>query len=72
MYCNRESCILFILITKFCLCHLTRKYKPLHMQSTTFPSLCYSGRFSPFDITPPRFENPTEEGESKTRFVQLC
>ncbi|XP_060951280.1 mucin-2-like [Limanda limanda] len=37
------------------------------MQSTTFPSLCYSGRFSPFDLAPPRFENPTEEGESKTR-----
>ncbi|XP_062234613.1 mucin-2 [Platichthys flesus] len=45
----------------------SRKYKPLHMQSTTFPSLCYSGRFSPFDIPPPRFENQTEEGESKTR-----
>ncbi|CAK6956650.1 uncharacterized protein dbf4b [Scomber scombrus] len=46
---------------------LSRKYKPLHMQSMTFPTLCYSGRFSPFEAPPPRFEKWTEQGESKTR-----
>ncbi|XP_040885209.1 uncharacterized protein dbf4b [Toxotes jaculatrix] len=44
-----------------------RKYRPLHMQSMTFPSLCYLGRFSPFESPPPRFEKKTEQGENKTR-----
>ncbi|XP_059179996.1 uncharacterized protein dbf4b [Centropristis striata] len=46
---------------------LSRKYKPLHMQSMTFPTLCYSGRFSPFESPPPRFEKKTEPEENKTR-----
>ncbi|XP_069012406.1 uncharacterized protein dbf4b [Embiotoca jacksoni] len=45
----------------------SRKYKPLHIQSTTFPTLCYVGRFSPFELPPPRFEKQTEQGENKTR-----
>ncbi|XP_039991979.1 uncharacterized protein dbf4b [Xiphias gladius] len=46
---------------------LSRKYKPLHIQSMTFPSLCYLGQFSPFESPPPQFENQTEHGENKTR-----
>ncbi|KAG7227939.1 hypothetical protein INR49_013733 [Caranx melampygus] len=45
---------------------LSQKYKPLHMQSMTFPSLCYRGRFSPFESPPPQFEKQTEQG-TKTR-----
>ncbi|KAK2820436.1 hypothetical protein Q5P01_023395 [Channa striata] len=45
----------------------SRKYKPLHMQSMTFPSLWYSGRFSPFETPHPRFEKRTEQEENKTR-----
>ncbi|XP_008290440.1 uncharacterized protein dbf4b [Stegastes partitus] len=46
----------------------SRKYKPLHMQSMTFPSLCYLGRFSPFESPPPpRFDKRAEQGESKPR-----
>ncbi|KAF0025476.1 hypothetical protein F2P81_022357 [Scophthalmus maximus] len=43
----------------------SRKYKPLHLQSMTFPALCYLGRFSPFESPPPPFEKQTDEGESK-------
>ncbi|XP_058476140.1 uncharacterized protein dbf4b [Solea solea] len=40
----------------------SKKYKPLHMQAVTFPSLCYLGRFSPFESPPPPlFEKHTEE-----------
>ncbi|GLD62898.1 uncharacterized protein AKAME5_001456800 [Lates japonicus] len=46
---------------------LSRKYRPLHMQSVTFPSLCYLGRFSPFESPPPQFEKQMEKGEDKTR-----
>ncbi|TKS89643.1 Protein DBF4 -like protein B [Collichthys lucidus] len=46
---------------------LSRKYKPLHMQSMTFPTLWYSGRFSPFESPPPQFEKRTEQGETKAR-----
>ncbi|XP_023124079.2 uncharacterized protein dbf4b [Amphiprion ocellaris] len=47
---------------------LSRKYKPLHMQCMTFPSLCYLGRFSPFESPPPpRFEKRAEQEESKPR-----
>ncbi|XP_044194494.1 uncharacterized protein dbf4b [Thunnus albacares] len=46
---------------------LSRKYKPLHMQSMTFPTLCYSGRFSPFEAPPPQFEKWKEQGENKSR-----
>lgn len=60
------SCIKF-----YCFCYLTRKYRPLHMQSMTFPTLWYSGRFSPFESPPPLFEKLTEQGEDKTRFVNL-
>lgn len=45
---------------------LTRKYRPLHLQSMIFPTLWYSGRFSPFESPPPLFE---KQDESKTRFV---
>ncbi|KAF3704374.1 Protein DBF4 -like protein B Activator of S phase kinase-like protein 1 [Channa argus] len=45
----------------------SRKYKPLHMQSMTFPSLWYSGRFGPFETPHPRFEKRTEQEENKTR-----
>ncbi|XP_017289167.1 protein DBF4 homolog B [Kryptolebias marmoratus] len=44
----------------------SRKYKPLHVQSITFPALCYSGRFSPFESPPPpRFDKQTEQGNGK-------
>ncbi|XP_030611371.1 uncharacterized protein dbf4b [Archocentrus centrarchus] len=46
---------------------LSRKYKPLHMQSMTFPDLYYSGRFSPFESPPPQFEMETELEGKKTR-----
>ncbi|XP_070847212.1 uncharacterized protein dbf4b [Chaetodon trifascialis] len=47
---------------------LSRKYKPLHMQSMTFPTLWYLGRFSPFESPlPPRFEKRKDHGENKTR-----
>ncbi|XP_041830218.1 uncharacterized protein dbf4b [Melanotaenia boesemani] len=46
----------------------SRKYKPLHMQSMTFPALYYSGRFSPFESPPPpRFEKQMEQRDDKTR-----
>lgn len=48
---------------------IDRKYKPLHIQSMTFPSLWYSGRFSPFESPPPPFEKWTEQVEKKTRCV---
>ncbi|TDG97972.1 hypothetical protein EPR50_G00213620 [Perca flavescens] len=41
---------------------MSRRYKPLHIQSMTFPPLWYTGRFSPFESPPPpRFEKQTEE-----------
>ncbi|CAJ1080997.1 uncharacterized protein dbf4b [Xyrichtys novacula] len=46
---------------------LSRKYRPLHMQSMTFPTLWYSGRYSPFESPPPLFDKPTEQGHSKAR-----
>ncbi|XP_042363870.1 uncharacterized protein dbf4b [Plectropomus leopardus] len=46
---------------------LSRKYRPLHMQSMTFPTMSYLGRFSPFETPPPRFEKQAEQGENKTR-----
>ncbi|XP_068585436.1 uncharacterized protein dbf4b [Cebidichthys violaceus] len=45
----------------------SRRYKPLHMQSMTFPTLRYSGRFSPFEAPPPLFEEQAEQGDNKTR-----
>ncbi|KAM6896876.1 uncharacterized protein FYW49_018255 [Xenentodon cancila] len=46
----------------------SRKYKPLHMQSMTFPALYYSGRFSPFESPPPpRFEKQTVQEDRKMR-----
>ncbi|XP_028989431.1 uncharacterized protein dbf4b [Betta splendens] len=45
----------------------SRKFKPLHLQSMTFPSLCYLGRFSPFESRPPPFEKRKEQEENKTR-----
>ncbi|XP_068161065.1 uncharacterized protein dbf4b [Antennarius striatus] len=46
----------------------SRKYKPLHLQSMTFPSLYYWGRFSPFECPPPpRFNQQTEQGQNKPR-----
>ncbi|XP_034147931.1 cell surface glycoprotein 1 isoform X2 [Esox lucius] len=48
----------------------SRKYKPLLVQSMTFPSLCYSGRFSPFEPpAPPQPEGTKEPGQNKTRLV---
>ncbi|XP_056887680.1 protein DBF4 homolog B isoform X2 [Takifugu flavidus] len=46
---------------------VSRKYKPLHMQSLTFPSLWYSGQFSPFESPPPLFEKHNKSVEAKTR-----
>ncbi|KAM9425848.1 uncharacterized protein dbf4b [Pholidichthys leucotaenia] len=46
---------------------LSKKYKPLHMQSMTFPDLCYSGRYSPFESLPPRIEKQSKQEKSKTR-----
>ncbi|XP_029384234.1 protein DBF4 homolog B [Echeneis naucrates] len=43
----------------------SKKYKPLHMQSMTFPSLCYLGRFSPFEIPPPQFENTQHKEQAR-------
>lgn len=47
---------------------LNRKYKPLHVQSLTFPSLWYSGRFSPFESPPPEFEKYNKPVQTKTRY----
>lgn len=60
---------LFMCVCKCCHFHCqTRKYKPLHLQSMTFPSLCYRGRFSPFESPPPpQFLKQMEQGE-KTRY----
>ncbi|XP_061665570.1 uncharacterized protein dbf4b [Syngnathoides biaculeatus] len=47
---------------------ISRKYKPLHMQSMSFPSLCPSGRFSPFESPPPRFvKTPQRENKSRPK-----
>ncbi|KAM9716412.1 uncharacterized protein dbf4b isoform 1-T2 [Menidia menidia] len=47
---------------------LSRKYKPLHMQSMTFPTLYYEGRFSPFESPPPPlFEKQMGERDNKSR-----
>ncbi|XP_041670846.1 uncharacterized protein dbf4b isoform X2 [Cheilinus undulatus] len=46
---------------------MSRKYRPLHMQSMTFPTMCYSGRFSPFESPPAFFEKQTGQLENKTR-----
>ncbi|KAL6094975.1 dbf4b [Pungitius sinensis] len=43
---------------------ISRKYKPLHLQSMVFPTLWYSGRFSPFESPPPLFE---KKDKSKIR-----
>lgn len=61
----------FLLFLPLLFCHVNRKYKPLHMQSMTFPDLYYAGRFSPFECPPPRFEKKTEMEETKTRFVHM-
>ncbi|XP_076007996.1 uncharacterized protein dbf4b [Genypterus blacodes] len=45
----------------------SRKYKPLHMQSMTFPSVCYSSRYSPFATPPPPLQKLTDPVESTTR-----
>ncbi|KAJ7984571.1 hypothetical protein DPEC_G00356170 [Dallia pectoralis] len=48
----------------------SRKYKPLHMQSMAFPSLCYSGRFSPFEPpAPPQPKGSKEPGQNRTRLI---
>ena len=41
------------------------------MQSMTFPTLWYAGRYSPFECPPPRFEKQAEQGEKKIRFVYV-
>ncbi|XP_061160789.1 uncharacterized protein dbf4b isoform X2 [Syngnathus typhle] len=46
---------------------VSRRYKPLNMQSMSFPSLYYLGRFSPFESPPPpRFEK-TAQGDHPSR-----
>ncbi|XP_029978217.1 protein DBF4 homolog B [Sphaeramia orbicularis] len=46
----------------------SRKYKPLHMQSMTFPTMYYLGRFSPFECPPPpRFDKWAEPEKKKNR-----
>nr|XP_029485397.1 uncharacterized protein LOC115106625 [Oncorhynchus nerka] len=48
----------------------SRKYKALHMQSMTFPNLCYSGRFSPFEPpAPPQPERVKEQEQNKARQI---
>ncbi|KAK6329087.1 hypothetical protein J4Q44_G00010650 [Coregonus suidteri] len=48
----------------------SRKYKALHMQSMTFPTLCYLGRFSPFEPpAPPQPERVKEQEQSKARRI---
>ncbi|XP_029566742.1 uncharacterized protein dbf4b isoform X2 [Salmo trutta] len=48
----------------------SRKYKALHMQSMAFPTLCYSGRFSPFEPpAPPQPERVKEEEQKKARQI---
>lgn len=79
-YCNVETLIqtflfvfsFFLLVLPLLFCHVNRKYKPLHMQSMTFPDLYYAGRFSPFECPPPpRFDRKTDMEETKTRFVHM-
>ncbi|XP_032358967.1 uncharacterized protein dbf4b isoform X2 [Etheostoma spectabile] len=50
---------------------MSRRYKPLHIQSMIFPALWYSGRFSPFESPPPpRFEKQTEEKKHVESSIQ--
>ncbi|XP_036427664.1 uncharacterized protein dbf4b [Colossoma macropomum] len=41
----------------------SRKYRPLHAQSLSFPTLRYMGRFSPFEPPPPPRPEKRKEGE---------
>ncbi|XP_028287156.1 uncharacterized protein dbf4b isoform X2 [Parambassis ranga] len=51
---------------------LSRKYRPLHMQSMTFPNLWYCGRFSPFESPPtPLLEKQTEQRENTARVKKV-
>ncbi|KAJ8364548.1 hypothetical protein SKAU_G00133790 [Synaphobranchus kaupii] len=46
----------------------SRKYRPLHLQSVVFPTLDYTGRFSPFEPpAPPPPENEKDQGNHRTR-----
>ncbi|KAF6724975.1 DBF4-like protein B [Oryzias melastigma] len=50
---------------------LSRRYRPLHVQSMAFPALFYSGRYSPFEPPPPpQFDKQPEHENSKTRSVK--
>ncbi|RVE59475.1 hypothetical protein OJAV_G00188770 [Oryzias javanicus] len=50
---------------------LSRRYRPLHVQSVAFPALFYSGRYSPFELPPPpQFDKQPERENSKTRSVK--
>ncbi|XP_051925353.1 uncharacterized protein dbf4b [Hippocampus zosterae] len=47
---------------------VSRKYKPLHVQSMSFPSLCYLGRVSPFEPPPPtRLEKTAKRSGPKSK-----
>ncbi|KAJ3607566.1 hypothetical protein NHX12_024617 [Muraenolepis orangiensis] len=42
---------------------LSRKYKPLYVQSLSLPSICFSGRFGPFEPPPPPPPRPEKGPE---------
>ncbi|XP_035256954.1 serine/arginine repetitive matrix protein 1 [Anguilla anguilla] len=46
----------------------SRKYRPLHLQSMVFPTLGYTGRFSPFEPpAPPPPEAGKDQGNHRTK-----
>ncbi|CAL8301538.1 unnamed protein product [Lota lota] len=46
---------------------LSRKYKPLYVQSLSFPSFCFSGRFGPSEPLPPPRPEKCPEQECNTK-----
>ncbi|KAI1896453.1 hypothetical protein AGOR_G00094950 [Albula goreensis] len=52
----------------------SRKYKPLHLQSMSFPMLDYTGRFSPFEppAPPPPERHKDQDHKAKERRQDPC
>ncbi|KAG9350108.1 hypothetical protein JZ751_026461 [Albula glossodonta] len=52
----------------------SRKYKPLHLQSMSFPMLDYTGRFSPFEppAPPPPGRHKDQDHKAKERRQDPC
>ncbi|XP_011491829.1 uncharacterized protein LOC101168767 isoform X2 [Oryzias latipes] len=51
---------------------VSRRYRPLHVQSMTLPALFYSGRHSPFEAPPPpQFDKQPDRENSKSRVKKI-